>query len=93
MDLSCSSAGIIDLPVFIWVSVRTVPHGDIFWMCLVVGSGGSEVYVLLFAILWKVLTLLLFLSFFFFLGLHQQHIEILRLGVDSELHLPAKPQP
>ena len=27
--------------------------------------------------------------FFFFLGLHPQHMEIPRLGVDSELQLPA----
>ena len=30
-----------------------------------------------------------FFSFFFFLGLHQQHMEVPRLGVESELQLSA----
>ena len=30
-----------------------------------------------------------FFFFFFFLGLHSQHIEVPRLGVESELQLPA----
>ena len=30
-----------------------------------------------------------FLIFFFFLGLHPQHMEVPRLGVESELQLPA----
>ena len=38
--------------------------------------------------------LFLFLSipFFFFLGPHLQHIEVSRLGVESELQLPPTPQ-
>ena len=31
---------------------------------------------------------ILFLSFFFFLGQHQHHMEVPRLGVESELQLP-----
>ena len=32
---------------------------------------------------------LFFFFFFFFLGLHLQHMEVPRQGVESELHLPA----
>ena len=35
----------------------------------------------------------LFISFFIFLGPHPQHMEVPRLGVESELPLPPTPQP
>ena len=37
----------------------------------------------------SLLFLFFFPSFFLFLGLHLQHMEIPRLGVESELHLLA----
>ena len=40
---------------------------------------------------WKS-SLLILIFFFFFLEPHLQHMEVFRLGVESELHLPPTPQ-
>ena len=55
--------------------------------CSMTGTPLSPLYHSFFFLMYFIFVKYLF--FFCFLGLHPQHMEVPRLGVESELHLPA----